>query len=346
MKTNHGGNEASEAKLDMIELQAAAWLARRDRGLRPEEAVEFALWRAADLRHEAAVRDLDAMWEALDDLSALKGEVVDFPAQAQPGRLTKIRGQRRMWLPWAMAAAAGFAVIAGVALWPAARTVETAVTAVHYETAVGDQRTITLTDGSTVRLNTDSAVDVRYTEGERRVVLARGEAHFMVTKNAARPFIVAAEGAEARALGTAFIVRRRDKDTELVVTEGRVKFSAVADATAAVEVGAGQAAVCDPKNLQAMRAEPLDQAALARRLAWENNRLVCRLGMPLAEVAAEFNRYNRQKLVLQDAKTQAVAMGGGFELTNLEALVKRLETDYEIVVVERTAERIELKSKR
>ncbi|MCX6955280.1 MAG: FecR domain-containing protein [Verrucomicrobia bacterium] len=334
-----GDDETTDRDLDVVELQATAWLSRRDRGLTPEEAVEFARWRAADGRHEAVVAELGAMWSALDDLSAPRGEVVRFPSPPAESRT-----RRAGWILWAVAAAACMALIANVALRSDRVTEPPAM--VHYETAIGAQRSITLADGSTVRLNTDSAIEVRYSAGERRVELARGEARFAVTKDASRPFIVAAEGTESRALGTVFAVRRREKETELLVTEGRVKFGATGDRAPTVEVGAGQTSVCDPQNPQPPRVQTLDAGELARRVAWERGRLICRADMPLAEVAAEFNRYHRQKLVLGDAETGAVPVGGEFELAKLDALVGALEESFDIVVVERGAERLTLKLRR
>lgn len=321
--------------LDPIEAAATAWLSRRDRGLTPTEAEEFARWRSADPRHEAAVEELGAMWIALDDLSALRG--APPPAAAAPVEKKKsdeARGVIRFPL-WAWAAAACLALMLGVLAWQ--RFGALAPAPDHYETAIGDRRTIALPDGSTLVLNTRSAAEVRYTAGERHVELVRGEAFFSVAKDAARPFVVAAGGVESRALGTAFVVRRGERDTELVVTEGRVKFGTV-------EVSARHRAVGDGRS--ALRVEPLDDAALARRVAWQSGRVVFRTDMPLAEAAAEFNRYHRTQLVLRDAATAAVPVGGAFETANLEAFVRSLETSFNIAVVERGADRIVLQAKR
>ena len=333
--------------LDPIESTATAWLARRDRGLTTEETVAFAQWRSADPRHEAAVTELGAMWHALDDLSALRGQALSPPASLAPTFASdddRVAPSRQRSTRWMWAIAAGIALLAGIVTWQ--RSAPTAISAEHYATAVGAQRTITLPDGSTLQLNTNSAADVRYDARERHVELVRGEVFFTVTKDAQRPFVVRSSGVEARALGTAFVVRQRETETELVVTEGRVKFHASAHPAAAVEVTAGNLSLCDPRTSDAPRVSPLDKAGLARRLAWQSGRLVCRPGMPLADAAAEFNRYHRQQLMLRDAETAAVPIGGAFELQNLEAFVRTLENSSESVVVERDAGRIVLQSKR
>lgn len=333
-----------------IEASATEWLARRDRGLTAPEIAEFARWCAADRRHEAAVQELGAMWTALDDLSALRGTAASVPPPRAPSASVascgeEMRAGRRRRVPfWALAVAACFALMAGVVVWQ--RSTSDAVPPTHYETAVGDRRAITLPDGSTLQLNTRSAVDVRFTEGERRVELTRGEVFFAVAKDAGRPFVVVSEGVRAQALGTAFVVRRGEKETEMVVTEGRVKFGAGDAPSTLVVVTAGQRATCDPQNPRGPRVESLDASALARRLAWQTGRLIFRTKMPLSEAAEEFNRYHRVQLVMQDETTAAVPIGGAFEFANLDAFVRSLETSFDVVVVSRDAERIVLQSKR
>lgn len=337
--------------VDPIEATATEWLARRDRGFTATEAADFAHWCAADPRHETAVLDLGAMWGALDDLSALRGtaasvsgppapsaRVVSFEAEGRAVR------RRRLVPVWALAVAACFALVAGAVVWQ--RASSGGVSATHYETAVGDRRTITLSDGSTLQLNTRSAVDVRFTEGERRVELTSGEVFFAVAKDAGRPFVVRSGGVLAHALGTAFVVRRGEKETEMVVTEGRVKFGARDVPSSAVVVTAGQRATCDPQNPSGPRVEALDTLALTRRFAWQTGRLMFRPNMPLGEVAAEFNRYHQVQLVPQDEATAAVPVDGAFEFAKLDAFVRFLETSFDVIVVSRDAERIVLKSKR
>lgn len=340
MNAPQNDDPMTEGELDMIEMLASGWLARRDRGLTPEEMVEFARWRSTDPRHEAAVRELDAMWDALEDLSAAQAQA----PKAKAAAVKPAPARRRSWAPWALAAAAAIALAASVTVWKS-RTTEPAMAALHYETAVGEQRSVALSDGSTLRLNTDSVVDVRFVTGERRLELVRGEAQFNVAKDASRPFIVTGAGIEAKALGTVFIVRRKENATELVVTEGRVKFGAVADESAAKEVAAGQVATCDARDPQSVRVETLNQAALARRVAWESGNLICRPDMPLAEFAEDFNRYHRQKLVLQDAATAATPMAGVFPLAKLNDVVNSLEKNFDLIVAHRDAERIELKKR-
>jgi transmembrane sensor len=96
-----------------------------------------------------------------------------------------------------------------------------------FKTAIGEQRSISLSDGSVFFLNTNSEVRARWTATERHIDLIRGEARFQVAKDAARPFLVFTRDATVRAVGTIFNVRSDQSDTEVAVIEGRVKVSAL-----------------------------------------------------------------------------------------------------------------------
>jgi transmembrane sensor len=118
--------------------------------------------------------------------------------------------------PFFAAASVAFAlVIAGTVWWQVQRYP-------LYATDIGERRSITLTDGSTVDLNARSQLRVEFTNSERRVELLDGQALFQVTKDKARPFIVHSGGATVRAVGTQFDIYRKDSGTTITVLEGRV----------------------------------------------------------------------------------------------------------------------------
>jgi len=92
-----------------------------------------------------------------------------------------------------------------------------------YETAVGEQRAILLSDGSRLTLNTNTRLAVDYGEKLRRIRLVHGEAMFEVAKNPHRPFIVQTETEQVRALGTTFIVRNDAERVDVTLIEGACK---------------------------------------------------------------------------------------------------------------------------
>lgn len=313
---------------EAIETAAAEWLARRDRRFTAEEAVAFARWRMADPRHAASVAELEGVWSALDQLSLANGQQRAGGAAAAPPAPVS----RGPWWRPALTMAAVLALVAGALVW--FRSQPVLETTLRYETQVGSQRKVGLADGSELHLNTDSAVNVRFSERLRRVELERGEAFFQVARDPARPFVVAADRAEARALGTAFSVRRHAQESEVLVTEGRV-------AVGAAELKAGQRAILALSGAGAPRVETPGTQEIGRRLAWQSGRLEFKR-TPLREAVAEFNRYHRQRLVVRDEATGAVSIGGPFEVDNLEGFMRLLDTSFDVVVVSRDADHIVL----
>jgi transmembrane sensor len=118
--------------------------------------------------------------------------------------------------PFFAAAAVAFAVVIGGAVWWQANRYPL------YSTDIGERRSITLADGSTVDLNARSKLRIEFSSAERRVELVDGQALFQVAKDKQRPFIVHSGDATVRAVGTQFDVYRKDTGTTITVLEGRV----------------------------------------------------------------------------------------------------------------------------
>jgi transmembrane sensor len=135
------------------------------------------------------------------------------PNEQQGRAATHTRSPRRRFL--AVAASALMVALAGGAWWQSARYP-------LYSTDIGERRSITLADGSTVDLNARSKLRVEFSKNERRVELLDGQALFQVAKDKNRPFIVASGEATVRAVGTQFDVYRKDSGTTVTVLEGRV----------------------------------------------------------------------------------------------------------------------------
>lgn len=330
----------SPSEQDAIEAAAATWLARADRGFTTADLLDFARWRAEDPRHEAAATEIESVWRALEDLSAQSGQqqaggvVVAPPASPIPA----VSNTRAWWLP-ALGLAAAL-VVAAVAWWNRApvSTTENA----RYTTEVGEQRAITLADGSIVRLNTHTSLEVSLTAKERRVVLERGEAFFEVTPNPVRPFIVASGRAESRVVGTAFAVRLREADSVLTVTKGRVHFGVPGRGNdSGVTLAANQQATLPYEGDSAPRVRVLAPEEISRRLAWREG-LLQFADTPLAEAIAEFNRYHVVQLRVGEAVADNQPLGGSFEVDNQEGFVRLLESSFGIAVIERNAKEIVL----
>lgn len=323
-----------------VEDAAITWLAERDDGFTPARAREFADWLRADRRHAAAVARLEQTLARLEEAPAFRaGLEAEF---GRPGGAVPFPAPRRRVF-WLGAAAAGFALVLGAAalLRPAARDSR------HVTVAGGYERS-RLADGTLLELNGGSAARVRYTAGERRVEFERGEAHFDVTPDPQRPFVVVVGGVAVRAVGTAFNVRYHGTAVEVTVTEGKVRVARgdaaatlVADASL---VTAGERARVEPAE-PAPVVERVAPEALRAALAWQG-RLVELADAPLAEVVARFNARNVVQLVLADPALGGRRIGGTFALDEVEAFVRLLARDGEIVAERRGAHEILLRPAR
>lgn len=346
---------------ETIEAMAAAWLAQRDEGLTDEEAQEFARWRAADPRREAVVARLERAWATMQRLRDFRPG-----AQAHPDRDLLTRRRRhaplRFLFPGVVAGVAAALVLA--VFWynrtpDTAGPAPSAQAAKTYTAVAGGFQRVTLSDGSVMDLNGGSEVRVAYAAAERRVTLLRGEAHFTVAKNPARPFWVEAGSMTVRAVGTAFNVRLETATVEVLVTEGKVevddtRVSAVAAAEFVENLASRVRAVLDagdrisvpiaqpPGGVRIPVVEKLAPEAVRAELAWQDSWLVFS-DTPLAEVVARFNARNRVQLLLGDAELEQLPIGGTFRVENIEAFVRLLAAGNHIEVERPTTDRIVLR---
>ena len=202
-----------------------------------------------------------------------------------------------------------------------------------YQTPIGAVETVSIIDGSRVTLNTDTAIRVALSEGERRIQLDRGEAYFEVAKDAHRPFVVRAGTVSVTAVGTQFSVRRQGLDTLVIVTEGvvRVQGHGGASAPAPQAVTAGQSARITEAGLL-IQNEP--EPRVEEQLSWRTGVLVFR-DARLENAVAEFNRYNARKILIADPALKDLRVAGSFKATSTDAFVHLLEQAFPLRVVER-----------
>lgn len=323
---------------DRIEKAAGDWLARRDRGFTPDEASAFAAWGSADPRHAAAFARVASTWSTLDTADEVP-EIMALSRQADDA--LERRAARRRRAPWLIGFAAAAAVAIGLLLpgviRPVAHVPETALVASTCRVIPSTARPLALPDGTLVTLNADALVEPAFSAGERRVRLVRGEAHFAVAKDPARPFVVEVGTIALCAVGTAFNVRLDRAAVQLLVTEGKVRVeprsTESARAPDAPLVTAGQRLVVESAGnaaaLAALRPESVTPEELERSLAWQQSQLVFDR-TPLAEAVAAFNRFNSHQLMVDDPVLAARKLGGRFQAGNIEAFVHLLETGFDV----------------
>lgn len=176
-------------------------------------------------------------------------------------------------------------------------------------TGVGEQKTLTLEDGSIVFVNVDTMLRYHFTSDWRAITLMRGDALFTVAKDKARPFIVTVGALEARAVGTEFSVSLRTGHTHIAVRQGLVTISDTGKGPAARPqmVKAGWAWTAGPARIgRSAKAEPI---ALQRIGEWRT-RVVTYEDVSLGEVIDDLHRYFPGRIILTDAglKQQRVTL--------------------------------------
>lgn len=183
-------------------------------------------------------------------------------------------------------------------------------------TGAGERRRIRLDDGSQLQMNTDSAVDIRYSEQLRELRLLGGEILIETAQDSqARPFIVHTQDGSIRALGTRFIVRR-DKDvTRVCVLERAVEIRS-AHAITSVRVAAGQQLSFSEDKIGAV------QHADAQADAWTRGLLVVN-DWRLGDFINELQRYRPGHLGF-DPSIAGLRISGAFHLGDTDIILENL----------------------
>ncbi len=194
-----------------------------------------------------------------------------------------------------------------------------------------------LADGSQIELNGDAQVRVEYSPAVRRVTIVRGEAHFVVAHDTARPFVVIAGDVAVRAVGTAFAVRLAPGDVKVLVTDGRVAVDrATADPIPTpmqplAFVSKGARVAVAPADLALHAPAPAVVAVsapeIAEQLSWRVPRLEFN-DTPLREAVELFNRHGNVRLTLAAPALGDLRVSGIVRADNAPALLQLLRADY------------------
>lgn len=338
--------------------QAALHLLRTSEADSPKTQAEFDAWARTSAHHVHELLFLDATSTHLDgmdanrsiDVSALPTgpELVSSIDEYEPELLVEHERRRlssatrkeleperasRLRRHWfSMAAAALLCVGVILAAFVLRENHST------YRTSLGEQRTVKLSDGSVMIINTGSRAEVDYSDRERIIYLREGEAFFTVAHDATRPFRVFAHGV-ITAVGTRFNVDRHTGKTRVAVIEGTIHVAAASDTPAVLPSDDFPDAGAAPGAAATMALRAGDEAVLdrgrvvkaadpdvRRAIAWQSRELIFR-GNPLAEVVEEFNRYNLKKLRVEGNGPRMQNISGVFSADDVQTLIDFLADD-------------------
>jgi transmembrane sensor len=330
----------TEAFLDEL---AASWIVEREEGFSPGRAEAFAEWCRSDPRHAEAVTRVEGTLDLLNEMPSVRAtleERVGRAAERGIEVVTRAPGLRLIFRLWASGIAAAL-VIGTVGLWLATSRTNESKTYSANSTA---PLRVALTDGSVIDLNANSRLRVKFSSGQRQLELAAGEAHFQVAHNAARPFIVTANGVLVRAVGTAFDVRLVGDNVEVLVTEGKVdvdRKAATGMFSRTVNIiphlSAGERTLVTPNVESVPRVESVPPVKVHALLSWQD-RMTSFADVPLREMVARVNRCNASQLVIADPTLAERRIGGAIALDQVDAFVHLLEKDGDIAAERRGTE--------
>ena len=305
-----------------IEAQAADWLLRREQPQWSQaDQAAFDAWLDESMAHKAACWRLEHSWRMADRIGALSAR----DSAPRPRRT----GLPLKWWQASALAASLLLATAYVGLRP--RPTSSPQPSVDtFDTGIGGYRIVPLVDGSRIELNTATVLRASISKNHRDVWLDRGEAFFEVAHIEGSTFVVHAGPRRITVVGTQFSVRRDGDKVTVAVIKGRVRVedttrgesSATTTVTPGdVAIGVGSSTIVTSKPV----------AAVEDQLTWRDGRLVFHRNT-LAEVADDFNRYNRQQLLISDPSVAAIRISGTFKAANVEAFVRLLKQAYGLKV--------------
>jgi transmembrane sensor len=282
---------------------------------------QAALWHARLDDEDGAGADRRAFEAWCEDhpLHAVAFErIQDIDARLRPRGGVEQAALGRMWrTKTASVSTIALALLCGALGWLALQYPAVAIRLADYRTGPGVQLPVALPDGSRLLVDTDSALNTQVSATGRRIELLRGEIHASVAKGHSQPFIVDTADGSARALGTAYTVRKNTGDTIVTVLESSVEVCAAAAGECAT-LGPGQRARIERRGIERLPDVDIDIAS-----AWTRGWLAVE-ETPLPAVLAELNRYRRTPIAFDDASLAQFSVSGYFPLRDTDRALTTL----------------------
>lgn len=280
---------------DAVQAEAAAWLVRLQSPNRgPADDQAFQDWVGADRAHAVAFEAMTSTWETA---AALRLETGRSPARTRAVH-------RRAVVTGAVAAlAAG----GSFAFWQRAQ-------AETYETDVGEQRHVSLADGTGLFLDTNTRLRVGFNASQRVAELEYGRVNLRVAQDAARPFIVNTEVAQIVAMPSNLDVRRDGRVISVLLIHGRADV--MRPSTQAELLQDGDRMVIDANGLGRR-----DRPAMTPLLAWQTGQAIFENGL-LSDAVAEMNRYSNLKLAVPESDVGRLRISGIYAVGDNVAFAK------------------------
>lgn len=332
-------------RIRYIREEAATWVIRlEDECVSDNEVESFRDWMSQSDRHRRIFKELNELSHEYSNLGVLSREAnIELPESLVRGRSTKASCgtvSRNRWRFAPSVAAVAMVIMGLFFLLPNEQV---------YITHIGQRLKVSLPDGSTMHLNSNSQLTVNYKKQQRLIELVYGEANFEVEKNPSRPFIVRSGSGSATALGTEFDVRKRNANVTVTVFSG------------AVLVESDTSMPSEPTNLPRNKetwellkpghqitystklgeVRKVPHKELARTTSWREGKLFFD-DNSLKEILHEISNYTTESIVIADSSLQSLRLGGVFKVDDIDSILTMLEAALPVSAVRISAEVIVL----
>ncbi|WP_320043394.1 FecR domain-containing protein [uncultured Desulfobacter sp.] len=321
---------------DRLKHAARRLVQAQDKAFTSEDRKMLEIWLEEDPDNRKAFEQMRDVWEHLGvvepDFSPEKkyAHRAELTHQREAERKTSLKALFNLFFKPNKKLAAAFISLAILVIFclPVIKMhlVEPVETFYSYNTATGEQKTVTLSDGSILKMNVSSSISVCMSKGYRRVEMNNGEVFFTVKPDSERPFEVRTSKGLVRVLGTAFNVKTRKDMVAVDVDHGKVQVQNAPNGPGDMRVKAltllsGQGADIDATG----RLAPVRTSNIQQVLAWQQHQVVFK-NTPLSSVLQELALYHKVniKLALEDLGKKRVT--GTFDMHNLEQTLKIIAT--------------------
>ncbi len=268
---------------------------------------QWLAWRNAHPDHERAWQRIEAVRGSFGSVSSPVKSTIVRAALSARGSIRRKQTVKVL----------GVLFFAGTGAWMVEW--QTRVLRADFKTAIGQQRTVYLEDGTELVLNTDTAVNLHFSATERRIELVTGEILVSTAKDsriASRPFLVDAPHGRMRALGTVFSVREQDNATTLAVFDGAVEVWPKRLSGQSTVVHAGEQISFTTTDIM-----PVSVADIVN-IAWKDNMLVVK-DMRLDDFLQALGRYSDVAFSCAE-NVAALRVSGSYPLHNIDTIVEAL----------------------
>lgn len=322
---------------ESVRKEAADWLtSMHGEGWNRALQDQFDLWINQSSQHAEIFQDMQHIWTSIPSaVASVEFKTANIP---KPSAFSTFWQPLKIFsLQWKMAALA-FCCVISVGIFIGQFQNSDKRQWQSYETAIGENKSITLKDGSHLVLGAASSIRWQLGDHQRLLTLLTGQVFFDIAKDSDRPFIIQAGLSSIEVVGTQFDIRKIQNKTEVSVLEGHVKVYQMSyqngasdeptDAQSKVSLFAGDKL----KIRYGVMEGNLEKISLNEISAWQNGRFVYR-NADLADVISDAKRYYQGDINLHGKGLESLKVTTTFTLEQIDSMGYALEKILPIRVI-------------